>query len=158
MISAAHCTPTRFQFGVVDDLVDRAHVVHLLGGVRAAEEEDLAGELLAHLTGQIRAAVTAVEAADVGVGLLEAGVLAAGQGEVADHMQAVPAAGRPPVDQADDHLGHEPDEALHLEDVQPAGAGRIDRVGGLAGGVLVAGAPADALIAAGAKRPAAVFR
>ena len=72
------------QLGVVDDLVDRAHAMHLLGGVGAAEEEDLAGELLADLPGQIRAAVAAVEAADVGVGLLEPGVLAAGQRQVAD--------------------------------------------------------------------------
>ena len=146
------------QLGVVDDRVDRAHLVHLLGGVGAAQEEDLAGELLADLPGQVRAAVAAVEAADVGVGLLEPGVLAAGQGEVADHVQAVPAAGRPAVDQADDHLGHEPDQPLHLEDVQPAGAGGVDGVGGLAAGVLVAAAAADALVAAGAERPAAVLR
>ena len=72
-------------------------------------------------------------------------------------MQAVPAAGGPAVDQADDHLGHEPDQPLHLEDVQPPGARGVHGVRGLAGGVLVAGAPADALIATGAERPAAVL-
>jgi hypothetical protein len=69
--------------------------VHLLGGVLAAEEEDLAGRLLADLPGQQGAAVAGVEAADVGVGLLEAGVLGAGQRQVADDVQAVPAT-RPP--------------------------------------------------------------
>jgi len=64
---------------VVDDLVDRTHAMHLIGGIGPAKEEDLAGELLAHLPGEIRAAVAAVETADVGVGLLEAGVLATGQ-------------------------------------------------------------------------------
>ena len=53
-------------------------------------EEDLAGELLADLPGQVRAAVAAVEAADVGVGLLEPGVLAAGQGQVASRVPARP--------------------------------------------------------------------
>ena len=95
--------------------------MHLLGGVGPAEEEDLAGELLPGLARQVRAAVAAVEAADVGVGLLEPGVLAAGQRQVAHHVQAVPAAGGPAVDQADDRLRHEPDQPLHLEDVQPAG-------------------------------------
>ena len=42
--------------------------------------------------------------------------------------------------------------------MQPAGAGRVDGVGGLAVGVLVAGAAADPLVAAGAEGPAAVPR
>src|SRR6202012_4200716 len=125
--------------------------------VGPAEEEDLAGELLADLSSQIRAAVAAVEAADVGVGLLEPGMLAAGQGQVADHVQAVPAARGPAVDQADHHLGHESDPPLHFEDVQPAGTGGINSVRGLACRVLVAAAAADALIAAGAERPTTVL-
>ena len=72
-------------------------------------------------------------------------------------MQAVPTAGGPAVDQTDDHLGHEPDQPLHLQDVQPACAGGIDGVGGLSVGVLVAGAAADTLVTTGAERPAAVF-
>src|ERR1700693_2118556 len=130
--------------------------MHLLGGVGPAEEEDLSCELLAALLAQICAAVAAVEAAAARVGLLEAGVLAAGQREVAHHVQAVPAAGGPAADKADHHLRHEPDQPLHLQDVQPPGARRIHRVGGLACRVLVAGAAADALVAAGAERPAAV--
>ena len=47
--------------------------MRLLGGVAAAEEEDLAGELLADLPGQVCRAVAAVEAADVRVGLLVRG-------------------------------------------------------------------------------------
>ncbi len=42
--------------------------------------------------------------------------------------------------------------------MQPAGAGRVDRVGRLAGRVPVAVAAPDALVAARAERPAAVLR
>ena len=139
---------------MVGDLVDRAHRMHLFGGVGAAQEEDLAGEFLAGLSRQVGAAEAAVERTDIGVGLLEPGVLAAGEGQVAHHVQRVPATGCPAVDQADDGLGHEPDQSLHLEDVQPTGPRRVHRLGGVAGGVLVAAAAADALIAAGAERPA----
>ena len=48
----------------------------VLGRVLVAEEEDLPGELLADLAGEVRRAEAAVEAGDVGVGLLEPGVLA----------------------------------------------------------------------------------
>jgi hypothetical protein len=58
------------------------------------EEEDLAGELLADLAGEVGRPEPAVEAADVGVGLLEPGVLRAGQGEIGDDVQAV--SDRPP--------------------------------------------------------------
>ena len=78
-----------------DDAVDHAHRVRVGGGVLLAEEEDLAGELLPDLPGEVGRAEAAVEAADVGVGLLEPAVLGAGQGQVGDDVQAVPAAGRP---------------------------------------------------------------
>ena len=111
--------------------------------------------------GEVRRAVAAVERADVGVGLLEPRVLAAGDRQVADDVQRVAAAGRPAVDDGDDDLGHGADQPLHLEDVQPAARGpdpgRVDRVGGLALGVLVAAAAPDPLVAAGAERPAAVL-
>ncbi|SLA16695.1 Uncharacterised protein [Mycobacteroides abscessus subsp. massiliense] len=142
---------------MVDDLVDGTHVVHLLGGVGPAQEEDFARELLADHLGQVRAAVPAVETAHVGVGLLEARVLAARQSQVAHHMQAVSAAGGPAIHQGDHHLWHKADEALHFQDVQPARAPRIHRFGGLAPGVLISGAPPDALVAAGAECPAAVL-
>ena len=73
-------------------------------------------------------------------------------------MEAVPAAGRPAGHDADDDLRHEADEALHLEDVEAAGLGGIDGVGGVAVRVAVAVLAADALVAAGAERPAAVLR
>src|SRR4051794_15849812 len=137
------------QLGVRDDPVDHAHPVGVLGGVLLAEEEDLAGELLTDLAGQIGRAEAAVEAAHVGVGLLEPGVLGAGQRQVGDDVQAVPPSGGPARDDADDHLGHEPDQPLHLQDVQPAA------------GVLTVLVPVPAphpLITAGAERPAAVLR
>ena len=125
--------------------------------VGAAEGEDLPGELLAHLAGEVGRAVAAVEGADVGVGLLEAGVLGAGQGHVAGDVERVAAAGRPAVDDGDDELRHEPDEPLALEDVEPAGPGRVDGLGRFAAGVLVTGPAPDALVAAGAEGPAAVL-
>ena len=146
-----------------DDLVDHAHPVRVVGGVLVAEEEDLAGELLADLAGEVRRPEAAVERADVGVGLLEPAVLGAGEGEVGDDVQGVAAAGRPAVDQADDDLGHEADQPLALEDVQPARAGPC-RPGSAGrprrravGLVLVARAAADPLVAAGAERPLAVL-
>src|SRR5699024_2856444 len=71
-------------------------------------------------------------------------------------------------DDGDDDLRHGADETLHLEDVEAAalhpGAGLVDGgdvrrgvVGVVFAGVLVAGAAADALVAAGAERPAAVL-
>ncbi len=100
-------------------------------------------------------------ASDVGVGLLEPGVLPAGDGQVAHHVQRVAAAGRPPGHHGDDDLGHGADEPLHLEDVQPAALRPdprlVHRVGGLAGGVLVSRPPADPLVSAGAERPAPVL-
>ncbi len=77
-------------------------------------------------------------------------------------MQAVATAGSPTGNHTDHDLGHHADQALDLEDVEAAGSARIDRLGGLArlavGLVLVAVLATDALIAAGAERPAAVFR
>ena len=153
---------------MVGDQVHRAHPLHRLGVVGPAEEEDLPGELLADHPGQVGRAEPGVERADIRVGLLEPGVLPAGDGQVADHVQAVPTAGRPAGDDGNHHLGHHPDQPLHLQDVQPAavcrGPGGIHRLGGLAERaglvgrrVLVAGAPTDPLVAAGAERPAAVL-
>src|SRR5690606_29152769 len=116
---------------------------------------------------QVGRPVPAVERPDVGVGLLELPVLAAGDRQVGDHVQRVPAPGGPAVDDGDHHLGHGADEALHLQDVQAPGAGGVDVVGGVGATdgpartvgrrVLVAGATADALVPAGAERPAAVL-
>jgi hypothetical protein len=74
----------------------------------------------------------------------------------------VAATRRPPVDDRDDDLRHGADQALDLEDVQPPAellrAALVDRVRGLATGVLVAAATPDALVAARAEGPAAVLR
>ena len=70
-------------------------------------------------------------------------------------------AGRPPVDNGDHHLGHGADQSLHFQDVQATALGLhpggIDSVSGVPTGVLVAGPPADSLIAAAAEGPAAVL-
>ncbi len=145
------------QIGVRHHRVDHAHPVRGLGVVDLAQEEDLPGELLPDLPGQVGRAEPAVEAAHVRVGLLEPGVLAAGQGEVADDVQAVPPARGPAGHHGDDHLGHEPDQPVHLHDVQAPGPGRVDGLGRLAVGVAVPVAAADALVAAGAERPSAVL-
>src|SRR5690606_16018247 len=127
----------------------------VLGGVLPGEEEDLPGPLVAGLPGEQAGAVAGVEGADVRVGLLEARVLAGGHREVADDVERVPAPGRPAAHRGDDDLGHRADEPLDLEDVQPAGAGRVDllaalgRLGagvGVLGLVAVAVAAADALV------------
>jgi hypothetical protein len=95
--------------------------------------------------------------AHIGIRLLEPAVLGARDRQVAHDVQRVPAAGRPPRDHRDDDLRHETDEPLHLEDVEAPGAGRVGS-GRVVGGVRVAVATADALVAARAERPAAVLR
>jgi hypothetical protein len=72
-----------FELGQRHDGVDEAHVEGLLGVVLAAEEPDLAGLLLADDAGHVAGAVAAVEAADLGAGLAEAGVVG-GDRDVAD--------------------------------------------------------------------------
>jgi hypothetical protein len=138
--------------------------VHVVSGIGAAEEEDLAGELLADHLGEVGRAVAAVEADPTSASVcLNRACSAAGHRQVADDVQAVPAAGRPAVDHRDDDLGHGADEPLHLEDVQPPALGGdasgVDALRGTlvavgVGGILVAGAPPDPLVAAGAEGPA----
>src|SRR5439155_8047843 len=120
------------------------------------EEEDLARELLPDLASEVGGAEAAVEARHVEVGLLETRMLAARDREIAHDVQAVAAARRPARDDADDHLRHEPDQTLHLQDVEPACARGIDRLRGVPCRVAVSVPTADALVAAGAERPASV--
>ena len=120
------------------------------------EEEDLPRLLLAHLTCQQRRAVAAVEARHVRIRLLEDGVLLARERQVTHHVQAVPAAHGPARHHGDDHLGHEADQPLHLEDVKPAQAARVG-LAGLVALVLVAVLAADALVSARAEGPPAVL-
>jgi hypothetical protein len=148
----------RLELRVRHDRVHHPHRLRLLRVVAAAEEEDLARELLSDLAREVGAAEAAVEARDVGVGLLEDGVLAGGEGQITGDVEAVAAADGPARHDGDHDLRHEADRALNLEDVEAAGPARVDRRGGLALGVLVAVAAADALIAAAAEGPAAVPR
>src|SRR5699024_1018188 len=92
----------------------------------------------------------------VGIGLFELAVLPRSQGQIRHHVQAVPAPGGPPRDDGDHGLGHGADQTLHLQDVQPARAGRID-LARLLALVPVAVPAADALVAARAECPAAVL-
>jgi len=89
-------------------------------------------------------------------------VLRRGQREVTDHVQRVAAADRPPRHDRDDGFGHEPDQALDFEDVEPSGLrllyeGVVALVGLVVVAVLVSGLPADRLVAAGTERPPAVL-
>ena len=140
-----------------DDVVDCAHFVHALCVVFLGEEEDFAGELLTHLACEQRRTVACVEGADGCVGLLELAVLFGGDGQVSNYVQGVAAACSPAGDEGDNDLGHGADEALHFQDVQSACACRVDAFCGVAAGVVVAVAAADALVAAGAECPAAVL-
>lgn len=143
---------------MVGDFVHSAHVTHAFCGVLPAEEEDFAGIFLADHAGEVGRTEPAVKGGNIGVGLFEAGVFPTGDGEVADHVQAVPAAGCPTRNDTDHNLGHKANKALNLKDVQATGACRVDRIGGIAAGVLVAGTTTDALITPGTERPATVAR
>src|SRR5690606_3147631 len=142
------------QVGVWDDGIDHAHGLGIARRVVETQEEDLARLLLTYLAGQVGRPVACVERGDVGVGLLEDGVLLGGDGQVTDHVQAVPAAHRPAGHDGDDDLGHEADEPLHLEDVETTDPCRVDAFLAL---ILVAVLAPDSLVAAGAERPAAVL-
>src|ERR1019366_2161828 len=102
-----------------------AHPVGLLGAVFESEKEDLPSPLLAHHPGEVGGPESAVKAGHVSVGLLEAGLLTAGDGQVAHHMEAVAAAGGPTGDDADHDLRHESDQPLHLKDVEPSRPARV---------------------------------
>ena len=77
-------------------------------------------------------------------------------------MEGMPAAGRPTIHDGDDDFRHGADESLDFKNVESAalgfGAGFVNGFGGVPVGVTVAGAAADALVAARAEGPAAVFR
>src|SRR5699024_9037396 len=72
-----------------------------------------------------------------------------------------PATGGPAIDHGNNYFGHGANQTLYFQDVQAAAFDfltcGIDCIGGFTFGVAVAGAAADALVAAGAKCPAAIF-
>ena len=137
--------------------VNSAHLVGPLGGVLPSEEKHLAGVLLSDLPSEVRATVTGVEGADIGIRLLETRVLSAGNSQIAHHVQGVPTAGRPAGNHRDNHLRHKPDQALNLENVEPPEtvAGGTLRIIPLV--ILVAFATPDALVAARTESPATIF-
>src|SRR5215207_6369411 len=145
------------QLIVRHDGIDHAHPIGILRTVGAAQEEDFSGKLLPHLTGQVGGAEAGVEGADIGVRLLEASLLGTGQAQVAHHVQAVPTPGRPAVDEGDHDLGHEADQPLDLQNVQPTHRCRT-YVGWLVSHrIRVTGAGPDSLITAAAECPPAVL-
>ena len=77
-----------FQLRVANDVVHHPHSDRVLGAVLRAQEEDLPCELLADLTSQIGRAVSAVEARNVGVCLLESCVFAAGECKITHDVEA----------------------------------------------------------------------
>src|SRR2546423_9392125 len=85
------------------DRVDQSPVQRRLGVVLAAEEPHLAGPLGADLARQQPGAVAAVEGADPGPGLAEAGVVG-GDRQVADDVQHVPPSDRVAGDHRHDRL------------------------------------------------------
>ena len=85
-------------------------------------------------------------------------MLGAGKREVTHNVQAMSTTGRPTGHDAQHHLGHEPNEPLDLQDMQPPGPGRVDRGRRITVGIAVAVLAADALIATRAKGPPTVFR
>src|SRR5215217_4851020 len=85
-------------------------------------------------------------------------MLRAGQAQVTHHMQAVAAAGGPAVHQCDHHLGHEADEPLDLQNVQPTHRCRTCVVWFVALRVRIAAPTPDPLITAAAECPATVLR
>lgn len=129
-----------FEFGIGDDGVDEAHVEGFLGVVLTAEEPDFARFFLADDAGEVAGAKAAVEGADFGAGLAEAGIVG-GDGEVADDMEDVTAPDGVAGDHGDDGLGEGADFFLKVEDVEAGDAVFAD----------VAGVAADFLVAAGAE-------
>ena len=145
------------QLCVGHHIVNGTHLVHALRIILFGKEKDFARKLLPNLPRQKRRTVARVERANSRIGLLKLAVLFGGYGQIRNHMQGMPAARSPPGDQSDHNLGHGTNQALHLQNMQPPSTCRVNRFGGVAAGVVVAVAPADALVTARAERPPAIF-
>ena len=70
------------QLRVGDDGIHHAHLEGFLCAVVPAQEEDLTCTLLAHLASQVSGTVASIKGCDICIGLLEDGVLLAGECEV----------------------------------------------------------------------------
>ena len=146
-----------FQLCVGHHIINGTHLIHALCIVLLGEEEDFARKLLPNLPRQKRRTVARVERTNSRIGLLKLAVLFGSNGQIRNHVQGMPATRSPPRDQSDHYLGHGTNQALHLQNMQPPSTCRVNRFGGVAAGVVVAVAPADALVAARAERPPAIF-
>jgi hypothetical protein len=132
------------EVGVWHYSIDHAHVEGFLGAVVPSKEEDLACTFLPDLTCKQRRSVASIEACNVGVGLLEHGVIPRCERQVAHNMEAVATTDSPSRYDGDDDLGHESNEALNLEDVESSKFCGIDSLGPL---VFVSILASDALVA-----------
>jgi hypothetical protein len=72
-------------------------------------------------------------------------------------METVPATNRPTGYDGDNHLGHEPNEALYFEDVKPTDPSLVNGFCLFAFGVLVSVLASNPLIATRAEGPAPIF-
>lgn len=144
----------RLEFGMWHCRVDRPHVECFLRRIVTSQKEDLSGSLLADLPGEQRRPIATVEAGDIGVGLFEDGMLCGCQREVAHNVQRVSSPYSPPGYHCDDDLGHEANQTLYLEDVEPPESSRVDTVAAL---VLIPVLATNTLVSAGAEGPAAVL-
>ena len=90
----------------------------------------------------------------ISIGLLEDGVFTRGDREITYDVQTVTSSDSPARNNGNHDLGHEPDEPLDFEYVEPAEARLIRLTGPL---ILIPVRASDPLIAAGAERPPAVL-
>src|SRR3954453_11460988 len=107
-----------FELGEWEHRVDEPHVERLLRVIQPGEEPDLLRLLDADVARQERGAEAAIEAADPRSGLTEDGVVA-GDGQVADEMEDVPAADRVARDHRHHRLRKPPDLNMEVPDVEP---------------------------------------
>src|SRR4051794_31672085 len=109
------------ELGQRHDRVDQAHLERLLGLVEPAEEPELLRLLDPDVADQQAGAEAAVEGADAGTGLAEAGVVG-GDRHVADEVEDVAAADRVAGDHRDHRLRQPADLHVQFADVEPADA------------------------------------
>ena len=117
------------QLGMQHDCIDHAHFVGFLCGVRRAKEEDLTGALLAHLTCEVSRPKPSKLATSASVCLNTACSLLA---MVMSHTTCkLSSTDGPSGHHGDDHLVHETDLTLDVEDVESVDAilALVSRVG-----------------------------
>ena len=132
--------------------------VHLLGGVASAEEEDLPGELLPDLAGRGTPTRSRRRSWPTSASVcLKRACSATGQRQVADHVQAVPATGRPAGDRRQITTFGMKRISRCTSRMCSRPAGRVDGVASHRSTRTVPVLPADPLVAAAAERPPPSF-